>query len=289
MKLLSKGIIAIILLSLATAGWLIANHHIVIPQPQGLVAMQERNLIIFSISLMLLIIIPSVLLTFFVAWKFRASNTNEEYQPEAQANKVTEVIWWVIPFFVVVVLASLTWITTHALDPYRVLKSNVKPITIQVISLRWKWLFIYPDQNIATVNYIQFPVNTPINFELTADSPMNSFWIPQLAGQIYAMNGMSTQLHLLASKTGIYPGSTAEISGDGFADMRFNAKVTSQSDFENWVKVVKKRNKPFTVTTYNILYVPSENTRVTFYSSVEKDMYKKILLQYMRPENALHK
>ncbi len=246
--------------------------------------MQERQLIITFIALMLCVAIPAVVLTFFVAWKFRATNPKAKYTPDAEQNKILEIVWWIVPTVIVLILATITWKMTHALDPYRPLTSNTKPVTIQVVALRWKWLFIYPEQHIATVNFIEFPVNTPVNFQLTAgDAPLNSFWIPQLGGQMYAMSGMVNQLHLLATQEGDYKGSTAEISGKGFANMRFIAKATSQKDFDNWAKDVKKSKNVLTQDVFDQLSRPSEDMPITYYASVQKDLYNLIVMKYMPP------
>ncbi len=185
---------------------------------------------------MLIIIVPTFILLFVVAWKYRAKNAKAKYDPEHSHGVFGELILWMIPSVVIAVMAVITWNATHKLDPYKPLESEVKPLTIQVVALDWKWLFIYPEQGIATLNFVQFPERTPIHFELSADgSPMNSFWIPQLSGQIYSMTGMTTQLHIMADGPGEYTGRAAEINGEGFADMTFVAKSTSQSDFEDWV------------------------------------------------------
>src|SRR3989344_8743312 len=205
---------------------LLGGGTIAVLNPKGIVATQERNLIIFALLLSLTVVIPVFILTFAIAWKFREGR-EEKYEPDWDHNKWLEFVWWAVPAAIILVLAAVTWTSTHQLDPFKPLSSSTQPITIQVVALQWKWLFIYPEQNIATVNFVQFPARTPINFELTADAPMNSFWIPQLSGQIYAMAGHKTQLHLMADETGEFAGSAAEISGRGFAGMKFSAKATS--------------------------------------------------------------
>lgn len=283
-KLLSFLIPFFILAALFTFFYFfIKTNPITIFSPKGIVAQQEKQLIIAFIVLMLLVALPAVVLTFFVAWKYRATNTKATYTPDAHHSKKLEILWWLVPTGIVLILATLTWKMTHILDPYQPLKSTIKPITIQVVALQWKWLFIYPEQQIATVNFIQFPVNTPVNFQLTADAPMNSFWIPQLGGQMYAMSGMITQLHLMTDHPGEYAGSTAEISGAGFAGMRFTAKASSQRDFEVWVQSVKKSKQVLTSAVYAQLAHPSENMPVIYYASVEKDLYNQIVMKDMKP------
>ncbi len=251
--------------------------------PKGAIALQERNLIVIAILLMLIVVIPVFILTFFIAWKYRASNKKASYTPNWVGNVKLELLWWAIPGAIIFALSIINWKSTHALDPYKPITSDAKPIMIQVVALQWKWLFMYPEQNIATVNFIQFPVGTPINFKLTADAPMNSFWIPQLGGQMYAMPGMSTQLHLIADKAGEFNGSAAEINGAGFAGMKFVAKASSQSDFNNWVASVKQSPRILDLVEYNALAEPSENNPVAYYVSAEKDLYNKIIMKLMAP------
>lgn len=250
--------------------------------PKGVISLGERNVLLTLTSIMLLAAIPVLTLLFYTAWKYREGNTKVKYDPDNRASKI-QLIWWIIPAAFVVVLGFISWNATHVLDPYKPISSNVKPITIQVIALEWKWLFIYPEQNIATVNYIQFPVNTPVNFELTADAPMNSFWIPQLSGQIYAMTGMSTKLHILATEIGDYNGSAAEINGKGFSEMRFIARASSGKDFNSWVNSVKKLNKPLDVSQYKKIAKPSENSPKQFYSPVDQNLYNSVIDKFMMP------
>lgn len=265
---------------------LLHNTNVPVLNPKGLIALRERDLIITSVLLMSTIVIPVFILTFFISLKYREGNKKTQHFPESNHhNAKLEILWWTIPAILVVILATLTWKSTHALDPYKPLESNKKPITIQVVALRWKWLFIYPEQNIATVNFIQFPEKTPISFELTADdAPMNSFWIPSLSGQIYAMTGMGTHLNILANKIGEFPGSAAEISGKGFAGMNFIAKSSSQEDFDNWVRSIKESKNNLDLNKYKNLAKPSENNPVIFYAGTEDNLYNKIIMKYMSPQ-----
>lgn len=194
-----------------------------------------------------------------------------------------EFIWWVVPCTIIIALAVVTWVSTHALDPYKPLQSQVKPLVIQVVSLNWKWLFIYPNQNIATVNFLELPVGTPIAFQLTADAPMNSFLIPQLGGQIMAMPGMVTQLHLVADETGKYSGFSANFSGAGFSGMTFVANAVSSQDFALWVQWMQQRGTPLTAAGYSALAQPSEYNPVAYYSSVANGLYNGIVEKYMFP------
>lgn len=257
------------------------SHNALVMHPKGVIARDELHLIKTNIFLMLIVVIPTIVLLFYVAWKYRAKN-KAKYDSEHTGSVFSEVILWIIPTIVIAVMATITYKATHKLDPYRPLDSAIKPLTIQVVALNWKWLFIYPEQGIATLNFVQFPAGTPIHLELTADaSPMNSFWIPQLSGQIYAMTGMTTQLHIMADAPGVYTGRAAEINGKGLADMTFVAKSTSQSDFDAWIIAVKQSPLQLSAPVYDALIAPSVNDPVQLYSNVEKGLFKTIQMKYM--------
>ncbi len=255
--------------------------HATVLQPQGLIASQEKQLLVFATLLSLVVVLPVFVMTFGIVWKYRAGNKNATYMPDWDHSHLFETLWWGIPCVIIIILGVVTWKSSHDLDPFRPLNSTVKPLKIQVVALQWKWLFIYPEQRIATVNYIQFPEKTPIDFEITADAPMNSFWIPALGGQIYAMSGMSTQVHLMADKAGSYRGSSANISGKGFAGMKFVAESASAPRFAEWVKSVKQKNNALDSTAYGNLAAPSEDQPITHYSSAQADLYDTILMKYM--------
>lgn len=273
------SILAIIATALAIV-FVLRSDHALLAHPKGIIAHKELHLIITNIFLMLIIIVPTFILLFVVAWKYRAKNEKATYDPEPSHKASKEVILWVIPAVIVVVMATITWNAAHELDPYQPLKSDIKPLTIQVVALDWKWLFIYPEQGIASVNVVHFPEGTPIHLELSADgSPMNSFWIPQLSGQIYAMTGMVTQLHIMADGPGVYAGRAAEINGSGFADMTFVAQSTSVSDFEDWVASVKESPLQLTRGTYKELAKSSKNNPIALYANVEKNLFQQIVMK----------
>jgi cytochrome o ubiquinol oxidase subunit 2 len=255
--------------------------------PQGPIALQERDLIIAAVLIMLLVAIPMLILLYTFAWKYRAENKKARYDPEHVGSVAKQLLWWVIPAVIIAVIAVINWKSTHALDPYKPIVSNVPPLTIQVVALQWKWLFIYPAQGIATVNFIQFPEQTPIHFELTADAPMSSFWIPELGSQIYAMAAMQTQLNLMANTAGEYTGKDTEINGAGYSGMTFLAKSTSQADFNAWVSSVEDSSSSLTMDAYNALAAPSENNPPAYYSSYDKNLYDTILMKYMVPPTSL--
>ena len=219
----------------------LASENALVVHPKGIIAQNELELIIVNIILMLIIIVPTYILLFAVVWKYCIKNENAKYDPDHTFGPIGELIMWGFPSVVVVVMAIVTWDATHKLNPYKPIESEVKPLTVQVVAMDWKWLFIYPELGIATLNYFHIPERTPIHLKLTADgSPMNSFWIPQLSGQIYSMTGMTTQLYLMADGPGEYMGRAVEINGEGYADMTFPVKSTSSKDFEDWVAEVKK-------------------------------------------------
>ncbi|MGE5196276.1 MAG: ubiquinol oxidase subunit II [Anaerolineae bacterium] len=284
---------AISLLALLSAAlaifFVLKSDRALLTHPKGIIARSELNLIILNYLLMLIIIIPTFILLFVTAWKYRAKNSKAKYDPDQSHGVFKELILWMIPSVVIAVMAVITWNAAHKLDPYQPLTSEVKPLTIQVVALDWKWLFIYPEQDIATVNFVQFPERTPIHFELSADgSPMNSFWIPQLSGQIYSMTGMTTQLHIMADEPGEYTGRAAEINGQGFADMTFVVKSASQSDFDDWIAYVKQSPLQLTDHTYNELAKPSQNNPIALYSSMEtKNLFNAIVMKYMHPATTI--
>jgi len=249
---------------------------------KGTVGLQQRNLLIFAALLSLVVVIPVFAMTFFIAYKYRAGNIKADYKPDWDHNRKIEAIWWGVPIALILVLGIVTWNSSHALDPKRALNSNKKPVKVQVVALQWKWLFIYPEYNVASVNYLQFPEDTPVNFEITSDAPMNSFWIPQLGGQIYAMSGMKTQLHLMASEVGDYNGSSANISGEGFAGMKFVARASTKTDFDSWIQSLQYSSETLNQDTYVELAKPSKNNPPATFVS-ENNLFDTIVMKYMEP------
>lgn len=256
----------------------------VVFHPKGLIAMKERDLIITAILLMSIVVVPAIVLTIFFSWKYRASNQKAKYSPDWDHSHLAESIWWGVPFLIIIALSIITWRSSHELDPFKPIETGQKQMTIQAVALRWKWLFIYPEQQIATVNYIQFPEKTPLIFEITADAPMNSFWIPQLGGQIYAMPGMKTKLHLIANEPGNFRGSSANLSGKGFAGMTFVAKATSPEEFEEWVQSVKGSKDALTQEAYDDLAQPSEYNPVATYVLEDGELFERIVMKPMMEE-----
>lgn len=254
--------------------------------PKGQVGMDEKHLIIVATLLMLIVVIPVIAMTLFFAWKYRDGRDQEIYAPKWAHSKTIEIVVWLVPVVIVIVLGVITWASTHDLDPYKPLEHDAKPITVEVVSLDWKWLFIYPEQGIASVNELAFPTDVPVNFKITSDTAMNSFFIPQLGSQIYSMAGMTTKLHLIANEPGTYEGISANYSGAGFAGMKFNAIATkTPEDFDAWVAKVKQNSTELTPQSYKVLAEKSENNPVSYYGKVSHGMFDHIVMQYMHMES----
>lgn len=260
--------------------------------PAGDIAAQQGGLIIISTVLMLLIIVPVMVLTVFFAWKYREGNNPADYSPDWNHSTYLELVIWAAPLLIIICLGAVTWMWTHLLDPYRPLDrlahdrpvaGELKPLEIEVAALDWKWLFIYPEQGIATVNEMAAPVDRPIQFRLTAASVMNAFYVPAMAGMIYAMPGMQTTLHGVINKPGSYAGFSANYSGDGFSGMRFTFLGVDQGGFDQWVASAKASGQALDRATYLALAKPSENEAVRRYASVEPQLFRLIRDRCVEP------
>lgn len=259
-------------------------HYIEILFPKGSIGVEQRNLLLIIQALMLLVIIPVYILTFYFSWKYRATNQKATYDPDLVDNLYAEIIWWGLPLIMTFIVGAITIIKTYELDPYKPLVSDKKAKTIQVVALQWKWLFIYPEEKIASLNFLQIPKDTPIHFEITADAPMNSFWIPALGGQIYAMPKMKTELHLIANEAGDFRGSSANISGEGFAGMFFTTRASSDEDYKKWVEEASKSSKQLDFTAYRALAAPSSYVQPEIFQLKDDNLFNNIMMQYMRPQ-----
>ena len=264
----------------------------VVLNPSGDIAVQQARLVVISTVLMLLIIVPVIALTVFFAWKYRESNKEAEYKPEWDHSTQLELAIWAAPLVIIIALGAVTWISTHTLDPYRALRriddtrpvpADVKPLEVQVVALDWKWLFIYPEQGIATVNELAAPVDRPIRFKITSSSVMNAFYVPALAGMIYAMPGMETKLHAVINKAGEYEGFSANYSGAGFSKMRFKFHGLNDADFDKWVQSNKAAGGSLDRTGYLALEKPSENDPVRRWATVSSDLYNAIVNRCVEP------
>ena len=264
---------------LSGCNWVLMN-------PSGDIALQQRNIILISTGLMMLIIVPVIALTLLFAWRYRKANTQADYRPDWDHSTQLELVIWAAPLLIIIALGAITWISTHTLDPYRPLSridanrpvpADVKPLVVEVVALDWKWLFIYPEQGIALVNEMAAPIDRPIQFKITASSIMNSFFIPALAGQIYAMPGMETKLSAVINKPGEFDGFSANYSGHGFNGMRFKFHGMATADFDKWVESNKTSGKQLTRADYLVLEKPSEREPVQRYASVDASLYKAIV------------
>lgn len=277
--LLFTGLILLLILLMQPLQVIFFKNNISVLFPKGIIALEERNLLFIIQALMLLVIIPVYIFTFIFSWRYRADNS-AHYDPDLVDNVIAEYIWWGLPFVMVIIIGVITWIKTHELDPYKPIPSEKKPLKIEVVALQWKWLFIYPEENIASVNYLQIPVDTPIQFDITSDAPMNSFWIPHLGGQIYAMPGMKTNLHLIANQTGEFRGSSANISGKGFAGMHFITKASPEKEFQDWMKSAQRSANELDLNAYKKLAAPSQNHPVELYQLKDKNLFHQIIMKY---------
>lgn len=254
----------------------------VVLDPAGDLAVQQGNLVIFSTVLMLLIIVPVMALIALFAWRYRATNKDAPYSPEWHHSTALELVIWAAPLLIIICLGAVTWTSTHLLDPYRpigrldagrAVAATAKPVRVQVVALDWKWLFIYPDYGIATVNELAAPVDRPLQFDLTASNVMNAFYIPALVGQIYAMPGMTTKLNAVINHPGNYTGFSSNFSGDGFSGMHFRFHAVSEGAFDQWVARVRAGGGKLDRQGYLGLAKPSANTPVMRFASVTPGLF----------------
>jgi cytochrome o ubiquinol oxidase subunit 2 len=270
----------------------LAGCNMVLLNPSGDIAVQQAHLLVVSTVLMLLIIVPVIVLTLAFAWRYRQSNPHTDYAPDWDHSIQLELIIWAAPLLIIIALGAVTWISTHTLDPYRSLSridtehgipAEGRPLVVEAVALDWKWLFLYPDQGIAVVNELAAPVDKPIHFRITAESVMNSFFIPALAGQIYAMPGMETQLNAVINRSGQYEGFSANYSGAGFSGMHFQFHGMAPADFERWVQTSRDTGNELNRQTYRVLRQPSERDPVRRYGAVAPDLYDAILNRCVDP------
>jgi cytochrome o ubiquinol oxidase subunit 2 len=259
----------------------------------GDVARQQGNLVLISTGLMLLIILPVMALTILFAWRYRAANREAVYEPDWDHSTQLELVIWAAPLIIVICLGALTWVATHLLDPYRPLartapgqpvSAAAKPLEVEVVALDWKWLFIYPEQGIATVNELVAPTNRPLHFRISASSVMNSFYVPAMAGQVYAMPGMQTQMHAVFNRTGTFDGFSANYSGAGFSHMRFKATSMTDAGFAQWVSQAKAAGGgALDRRAYLLLEQPSEKAPVRRFAAVETGLFDAIVNLCVEP------
>ena len=282
-SILSRG-------SLATAVLFLSGCNSALLDPKGAIGVQAKELIITALLLMLIVVIPVILMTVYFAYRYRATNTtDEEYAPEWAHSTKIEVVVWTVPLIIIAILATITWHSTHEMEPSKPLVSDVEPMTIEVVALDWKWLFIYPDHQIATVNYVAFPKDVPVKFKLTSDNIMNAFFIPRLGSQIYAMPGMVTKLNLIANHEGNFKGFASNFSGKGFSQMKFTAAaLPDRTAFLNWVQEVKASpDRIEDWEQYSALAEPSIADPVTLFSSVPPFLFTDVVTQHPGSMNCL--
>jgi cytochrome o ubiquinol oxidase subunit 2 len=254
--------------------------HAAVLDPKGPIALAERNLLLDAFYVMLVVIVPIIVLTIFFAWKYRASNTAAEYAPTWSNSVRIDAFVWLVPTAIVIAVALLLWRDTHRLDPYRPIESKEPTIEVQVVAQDWKWLFIYPAQGIAVVNQLAFPAGRPVSLRITSDTVMNSFYVPQLAGQIYAMAGMQTRLQMLADQPGKFVGRNSQYSGGGYSQQHFEVLAMTPADFDAWVARARAGNRRLDAQTYPALAAKSRANPVTYYSAVEPGLYESIIVKY---------
>ncbi|WP_372865265.1 ubiquinol oxidase subunit II [Spongiibacter sp.] len=264
----------------------------VVMSPSGDIAAQQADLIIWATVLMLIIVVPVIALTLLFAWRYRASNDKATYKPDWDHSTHLELVIWAAPLAIIIALGAMTWVSTHQLDPYRPLSrvdegkpvpEGVEPLVVEVVAMDWKWLFFYPEYGVAAVNELAAPLDRPIKFKITATTMMNSFYIPALAGQIYAMGGMETQLHAVINEVGVYDGFSANYSGAGFNGMRFKFHGMSDGDFAQWLDKVKAQGDELSRPVYKALAEPSEYEPVRYYRAVMPGLYDAILNRCVDP------
>ena len=276
------GLLAALLIGAATLGGCDG-----VLDPKGPVALAERQILFNALGIMLAIVIPVILATLGVAFWFRASNERARYRPDFAYSGRLEVLVWSIPAMTVFLVGGVAWVGSHDLSPRKPIESTVKPLRIQVASLDWKWLFIYPDQDIASVNYLAIPAGVPVSFELTSSGVMNSFFVPQLGSQIYTMAGMVTRLHLQADQPGSYRGMSAQFSGEGFADMTFNVEAVAPEKFTEWVDATRNAGAELNTATYAELAKPSAAVSPFTYRAVAPALFDSIRVSDMQSDDAM--
>jgi cytochrome o ubiquinol oxidase subunit II len=278
------GALAVLLIGAAVLGGCSGG----VLDPKGPIASAERLILLNSTGIMLAIVIPTILATLGTAFWFRSSNLRARHLPDFDYSGRLEMLVWSIPIMTVILVGGVAWIGSYDLDPPRALGSAVKPVRVQVVSIDWKWLFIYPDEGIASVNHLTIPSGTPISFELTSSGVMNSFFVPQLGGQIYTMAGMVTRLHLKADQTGTYRGMSANYSGAGFSDMYFHVDAVPAEGFAQWVVATRTTGPMLDAQTYANLAKPSRAVTPFSYRAVAPDLFKGIVSSLSTPGHASH-
>jgi cytochrome o ubiquinol oxidase subunit 2 len=251
--------------------------------PAGPIGEATSTILIDSVAIMLCIVVPVIIVTLGVAWWFRASNTKAQYQPDFTHSGTIELVVWGIPLLVILLLGGVTWVGAHELDPARPLPPVTRPLRIQAISIDWKWLFVYPDLRIASVNALTVPAGTPLEFTLTSASVMNAFFIPRLGSMIYTMNGMTTRLHLQADHPGTFRGLSSHYSGDGFSGMHFEVTALAPQAFDAWVDKTRQNGPVLDEAAYEVLAKQSQNVEPFTYRDADPALFARLVAQLIPP------
>ena len=257
--------------------------HWAVLDPRGPVGQADRTILIDSLVIMLAIGVPTILATFAFAWWFRASNTRAHYRPDWEFSGAIELVVWAIPAMVIILLGGVAWIGSHELDPSKPLSKRQAPVEIQVVSLDWKWLFIYPNEGVASVNQLVVPAGVPLRFSLTSASVWNVFFVPQLGSMIYTMNGMRTQVNLQADETGTFQGLSAHFSGDGFPDMHFPVRAVRSEEFAAWVKATRGVGPTLDGAAYTTLARQSMSLQPSTFGAVTPEIFSQVVRQDLAP------
>jgi cytochrome o ubiquinol oxidase subunit II len=268
------GVMALTVLSGCSGGVL---------DPRGPIADANAKILLNALEIMLVIVVPTIVAALVFAWWFRASNTRARFRPDFVYSGRIELIVWAIPLLVILFLGGVIWIGAHDLDPFKPIQSQTKPLEVQVVSLDWKWLFIYPEQGVASVNEIVVPVGTPVHFSLTSASVMNMFFVPQLGSMIATMNGMVTQLHLQADHAGSFFGQSSQYSGDGFSGMHFTLRAVPQAEFDQWVTTARQAGSALDLQAYVALAQQSQNVTPYTYREVEPTLFRDLVTRQLPP------
>jgi cytochrome o ubiquinol oxidase subunit 2 len=242
-----------------------------------------RELLITAAGVMLIVVIPVYLLTIGFAWRYRASNRSARYAPDWAYSPRIDFVIWAVPALVIAVLGTLVWVYTHRLDPYRPLQGDGPPLLIQAVAMDWKWLFIYPEHKVAAVNELVIPRGRPVTIALTSDTVMNAFFVPDLAGQIYAMAGMETRLNFRADRDGAYVGRNTQYSGSGFADQSFTLRAVAVQDYDDWIDLLRQSPRALDAEAFAALAAPSSKVPVAYYADVPEDLFASIIARFRLP------
>jgi cytochrome o ubiquinol oxidase subunit II len=281
--ILRGGVRRVFRLAPLAAALLLGGCDLGVLDPKGPIGAANKTILLDSVAIMLAIVVPTILAILAAAWWFRASNTRAKYLPDFEYSGALEMIVWAIPLLTIMLLGGVAWVGSHDLDPAKPIESKEEPLNIQVVSLDWKWLFIYPDQHVASVNRLVIPAGTPVHFTLTSGSVMTAFFVPQLGSMIYTMNKMGTQLHLMADDPGTFRGLATQLSGDGFADMHFEVVAKTSQEFYDWLGQVRGSGEDLTSQRYIELSKQSVLPEPIAFKTVEDGLFDKILDQTLPP------